>query len=230
MFMIKQLINTTTAKEVSDYLLAIKNDINCDFEIILKLLRVKKTTLKGLRPLEFIINEICDCLVLNKQCAATTLTNYLLESSLKLSLIYWKAYEKPFDNKKDFEMMYIYEVEKYIGKEMSKILNFAFEEHLIDINDMNDLKKLMLEYRNHIDHASNNKSIRNLRIPIATLDLNTNESTENLNAKVTGNPLLYLIAQEDFMRINAYDYFMHVFSYILKWDDMLHERYNKINK
>lgn len=88
----------------------------------------------------------------------------------------------------------------------------------------------MLEYRNHIDHASNNKSIRNLRIPIATLDLNTNESTENLNAKVTGNPLLYLIAQEDFMRINAYDYFMHVFSYILKWDDMLHERYNKINK
>ena len=52
--MIKQLINTTTAKEVSDYLLAIKNDINCDFEIILKLLRVKKTILKGLRPLKFI--------------------------------------------------------------------------------------------------------------------------------------------------------------------------------
>lgn len=58
MFMIKQLINTTTAKEVSDYLLAIKNDINCDFEIILKLLRVKKTTLKGLRPLKFIIKSV----------------------------------------------------------------------------------------------------------------------------------------------------------------------------
>lgn len=50
--MIKQLINTTTAKEVSDYLLAIKNDINCDFEIILKLLRVKKNYTERIKAFE----------------------------------------------------------------------------------------------------------------------------------------------------------------------------------
>ena len=83
---------------------------------------------------------------------------------------------------------------------------------------------LMLEYRDHIDHASNNKYIREARTIIATYDFSTKETTENLNATVIGNPLLYLNTQECFMRKAAYGYLTHVYSYVFKWDKMIDER------
>lgn len=195
-----------------------------------QLLAVQKTYLRGLRPLMSIVCEICDCLIINKQCAAMTLTNHLLESSLKLSLILWKANEKPFDNVRAFEKIYEKEVKLYMGNMLSRNIKLALEETLINDIEGKELTELMLEYRNHIDHASNNKYVRGVETIIATLNLSTGESTENLNAKVTGNPLLYLNAQEGFMRAYAYDYFMRVFSYIMKWDNKIHERYIQNNK
>ena len=158
-----------------------------------------------------------------------TLTNHLFESSLKLSLILWKAYGKPFDCTKDFETMYKDEVKTYIGKKMGENLKFAIEENMINNDEYKDLSDLMLEYRDHIDHASNNKYIRESRTIIATYDFSTKETTENLNATVIGNPLLYLNTQESFMRKAAYGYFTHVYSYVMKWDKMLDERYIRNN-
>lgn len=90
----KLTIPSPTAEEVKDTLLKIKGEMLNDSEKIVTLIAIKYNKLSGLKPLWFVINEICDCLIMNKQCAAMTLTNHLLESSLKLSLILWKAYEK----------------------------------------------------------------------------------------------------------------------------------------
>lgn len=225
----KQIINAPSSKEIIDNLLHVKSEMNSNTEEIIHLVSVKHIKLNGLRPLKSIIDEICDCIILNKQCAAITLTNYLLEATLKLSLILWKAHEKPFDNTKSFEAIYENEVKLFIGKEMSKNIASALEEKLIDEEEKDDLEEMMIEYRNHIDHASNNTIIRNARTMVATWDLRTNKTNENLNAKITGNPMLYISAQIEFMRECAYNYFMHVVSYILKWDKMLHERYEQCN-
>ena len=225
----KLTIPSPTAEEVKDTLLRIKGEMLNDSEKIVTLIAIKYNKLSGLKPLWFVINEICDCLIMNKQCAAMTLTNHLLESSLKLSLILWKAYENPHDNSKDFETMYKKEVKMYIGKKMGENLKYAIEENMINNDEFKDLSDLMLEYRDHIDHASNNKYIRESRTIIATYDFSTKETTENLNATVIGNPLLYLNTQESFMRKAAYGYFTHVYSYVMKWDKMLDERYIRNN-
>lgn len=225
----KLTIPFPTAELVKKSLLKIKCEMLEDSEKVIALIAIKHNKLYRLQPLWFVINEICDCLIMNKQCAAITLTNHLLESSLKLSLILWKAYESPFDNSKDFETMFKKEVKMYIGKKMGENLDFALEGKLISNDEHQYLTTLMLEYRDHIDHASNNKYIRDMRTIIATYDFATKESTENLNARVTNNPLLYLNSQENFMRKYAYDYFSRVYYQILKWDKMIHDRYTQNN-
>ena len=155
----KFTIPSPTAEEVKDSLMKIKGEMLENSEKIVTLIAIKYNKLSRLKPLWYVINEICDCLIMNKQCAAMTLTNHLLESSLKLSLILWKAYENPHDNSKDFETMYKKEVKMYIGKKMGENLKYATEENMINNDEFKDLSDLMLEYRDHIDHASNNKYI-----------------------------------------------------------------------
>lgn len=50
--------------------------------------RIKQEQLLALKPLKFAVNEICNCLIAKHEVAAFTLTNYLFEASLKLTLIY----------------------------------------------------------------------------------------------------------------------------------------------
>ena len=225
----KFILPRPTNEEVEEVLLNIKGETIVDNKQLITIIAIKRNMLSYLKPLWFVVNEICDCLIINKQCAAMTLTNHLLESSLKLSLILWKAYGKPFDCTKDFETMYKDEVKTYIGKKMGENLKFAIEENMINNDEFKDLSDLMLEYRDHIDHDSNNKYIRESRTIIATYDFSTKETTENLNATVIGNPSLYLNTQESFMRKAAYGYFTHVYSYVMKWDKMLDERYIRNN-
>ena len=68
---------------------------------------IKKGGLKVLNPIGFIIDEICDCLLLDKYVAATTATNLLFEESLKLALIFHDSHGKTLEeaNKKANELV-----------------------------------------------------------------------------------------------------------------------------
>ena len=217
------VIQSPSIKETVENLLMIKGDINNDAEKVISFLAVKRNKLQGLKPLWFIINEICDCLITNKQCAAMTLTNHLLESSIKLSLILWKANLRGIDESKDFEAMYKDEIKEIQGKEMSGNLSSALDNGLISEEEYKDLSELKLEYRHHISHASNNKYIRDAKTIIMTYDTLKSESSEK-EVGIIGHPLLNLLAQESFMRQNAERYFMHVYSYIMEWDKKIHEQ------
>ena len=227
--MLKQTVKSPSAKEVAEDMLKIKNDMIDDVDKIITFLAIRRNKLQGLKPLCFLINEICECLITNKQCAAMTLTNHLLESSIKLALILWSATLRGVDETKDFEVMYKDEIKNYQGKEMSENLTSALECKLITEEEYKDLSELKLEYRHHISHASNNKYVRNAKTTIMTYDTATSESSEK-EVGVTGNPILNLLAQESFMRQNAEGFFMHVYSYIMIWDAKIHQHYLFKNK
>ena len=225
----EQKIKSPSTKEVVEDLLKIKNGTIDDVDKIITFLAIRRNKLQGMKPLWFLINEICECLITNKQCAAMTLTNHLLEASIKLALILWNADIREVDETKDFEVMYKEEIKDYQGKEMSENLASALESKLISDEEYKDLSELKLEYRHHISHASNNKYIRSARTMIMTYDAATSESSEK-EVSVTGNPILNLLAQESFMRQNAEGYFMHVYSYIMTWDAKIHQHYLSKNR
>lgn len=105
----KTVIPPPTVEQVKESLLKIKGEMLGDSQELTTLIAIKYNKLTELKPLWFIIDEICDCLILNKQCAAMTLTNHLLESSLKLTLVLF-CKEKSIEGIEDFDTLYKKEI------------------------------------------------------------------------------------------------------------------------
>lgn len=219
----KLLLPSPTTEEVKNTLLEIKTNMLSGSEKITTLVAIKYNKLSLLKPLWFLINEICECLILNKQCAAMTLTNHLLESSLKLTLILFSKDRDNIDETADFDTMYADEISDFQGAKMKDNLKVAKEKNIIDEDERNDLQNMMLEYRHHISHASNNKYVRNAKTKIWIYDYSTANTSEK-EVGVMGNPSLNMLALEQFMRQKAFNYFTHVYAYIAKWDKLLSEK------
>ena len=218
----KTVIPPPTVEQVKESLLKIKGEMLGDSQELTTLIAIKYNKLTELKPLWFIIDEICDCLILNKQCAAMTLTNHLLESSLKLTLVLF-CKEKSIEGIEDFDTLYKKEIENFQGDTMKNNLKVAKEKNIINEDDYKDLCKMMIEYRHHISHASNNKYIREARTKIWSYDF-FDSSTYEKEVGVTGNPQLNLSALELFMRQEAFRYFTHVYMYITKWDKIIRDK------
>ncbi|MBR5395123.1 MAG: hypothetical protein IK144_08595 [Bacteroidaceae bacterium] len=190
-----------------------------------KLEIIKQKQLVSLKPIKFIVNEVCDCLVKKQEVAAFTLTNYLFEASLKTTLIYWESGGKHIEDLKDFENLYRKGTKKYLGKDLYKVIEAAKCSNLITPEERESLLLFLNHFRNPFSHASNNAEISSSMIE------SFDESMSSKEISVSGNPILYFDYQERYMRRRAYHYFMELYSYILKWDKMISElRHRNDNK
>lgn len=182
-----------------------------------KLEIIKQKQLVSLKPIKFVVNEVCDCLVKKQEVAAFTLTNYLFEASLKTALIYWESGGKPIEDLKDFENLYRKGTKKYLGKDLYKVIEAAKRSNLITSEEGESLLFSLNHFRNPFSHASNNAEIS------SSLIESFDESMSLSKISVSGNPILHFDYQERYMRRRAYHYFMELYSYILKWDKMINE-------
>lgn len=87
----------------------------------LLIMNLSNTQLRILKPLLPDIQEICDCLFLQKYMAAITLTNLLFETMVKLTLVFHEANGRTLDDGYDFENIYEKELNKY-GKNNSSLI------------------------------------------------------------------------------------------------------------
>ncbi len=182
-----------------------------------KLEKVKQEQLFALKPLKFAVNEICSCLAAKHEVAAFTLTNYLFEASLKLTLIYWESGGKLIENLNDFEDLYRKGTKKYLGKDIYKVIGSAKQSKMITEEEGNELLFLLHHYRDPFSHASNNFEINKIKILSFDVSMNCRKITVN------GNPTLYFDNQERYMRNMVHQYFFKLYSYIKKWDVMIGE-------
>ena len=182
-----------------------------------KLEKVKQEQLFALKPLKFAVNEICSCLAAKHEVAAFTLTNYLFEASLKLTLIYWESGGKLIENLNDFEDLYRKGTKKYLGKDIFKVIGSAKQSKMITEEEGNELLFLLHHYRDPFSHASNNSDINKIKILSFDVSMNCRKITVN------GNPTLYFNNQDRYMRNMAHQYFFKLYSYIKKWDAMIGE-------
>ena len=190
-----------------------------------ELAKIKQEKLLSLKPIKFVVNEVCDCLVKKQEVAAFTLTNYLFEASLKITLIYWESGGKLIEDLKDFENLYRKGTKKYLGKDLFKVIGAAKRSKLITSEERESLLFLLNQFRDPFSHASNNAEISSSMIE------SFDESMLSREISVSGNPILYFDCQERYMRRRAYHYFMELYSYILKWDKMISElRHRNDNK
>ena len=188
-----------------------------------KLEIIKQKQLVSLKPIKFVVNEVCDCLVKKQEVAAFTLTNYLFEASLKTALIYWESGGKLIEDLKDFENLYRKGTKKYLGKDLYKVIEAAKRSNLITSEEGESLLFSLNHFRNPFSHASNNAEIS------SSLIESFDESMSLSKISVSGNPILYFDYQERYMRRRAYHYFMELYSYILKWDKMINELRSRNN-
>ena len=182
-----------------------------------KLEIIKQKQLVSLKPIKFVVNEVCDCLVKKQEVAAFTLTNYLFEASLKTTLIYWESGGKLIEDLKDFENLYRKGTKKYLGKDLFKVIEAAKRSKLLTSKEGESLQFFLNHFRDPFSHASNNAEINSSMI------VSFDESMSFRKISVSGNPILYYDYQERYMRGMAYHYFMMLYSYIQKWDKMINE-------
>lgn len=189
----------------------------------IELAKIKQEKLLSLKPIKFIVNEVCDCLVKKQEVAAFTLTNYLFEASLKIALIYWESGGQFIEDLKDFENLHRKGTKKYLGKDLFKVIGAAERSKLITSEERESLLFFLNHFRDPFSHASNNAEISSSMI--ASFD----ESMSYKKISVSGNPILYFDYQERYMRGRVYHYFMDLYSYVLKWEKMINELRHRNN-
>ena len=186
---------------------------------------IRMGKLEIMNPISFIIDEICDCLLMDKYVAATTATNLLLEETLKLALIIDDSKGKTLDNGVVFEHMYQEEVDQNIDKKLSVNIDKASKKGLIDDKEKEELHYMRQQFRNPFSHGSHNEAIKGAKMLIATANINDVSNIKYKKVPVTNQPLLYYLAKHEFLKREAIGYFLKVYHYIVSFDKKLQQLY-----
>lgn len=194
--------------------------IESDTNTRLLLMNLSSTRLFILKSLLPDIQEICDCLFLQKYMAAITLTNLLFETMVKLTLVYHEANGRTLDDGYDFENIYEKELDKYGKMDLRKNIKTLHEKDIITSEVRDRLFYLKNSFRNPYSHGSNNKYVENATKDLYEGHLGSNEIKESI-APVTGNPYLLLDARRSFVRQYGLGYFAEIVNYITTFDKEL---------
>ena len=97
----------------------------------LLIMNLSNTQLRILKSLLPDIQEICDCLFLQKYMAAITLTNLLFETMVKLTLVYHEANGRTMDDGYDFGNIYETELNKYGEKNLGENIAILYKKKII---------------------------------------------------------------------------------------------------
>lgn len=192
----------------------------------LLIMNLSNTQLRILKSLLPDIQEICDCLFLQKYMAAITLTNLLFETMVKLTLVYHEANGRTMDDGYDFENIYETGLNKYGEKNLGENIAILYKKKIITSEERDRLCYLKNSFRNPYSHGSNNKYVESAKTKLYEGHLGSNEIKECI-ATVKGNPYLLLDARRTFIRQYGLGYFAEIVNYITTFDKELQKLYHK---
>lgn len=192
----------------------------------LLIMNLSNTQLRILKSLLLDIQEICDCLFLQKYMAAITLTNLLFETMVKLTLVYHEANGRTMDDGYDFGNIYETELNKYGEKNLGENIVILYKKKIITSEERDRLCYLKNSFRNPYSHGSNNKYVESAKTKLYEGHLGSNEIKECI-ATVKGNPYLLLDARRTIIRQYGLGYFAEIVNYITTFDKELQKLYHK---
>ena len=214
-----------TEEEISQRIatgLSVESDTNTR----LLLMNLSNTQLRILKSLLPDIQEICDCLFLQKYMAAITLTNLLFETMVKLTLVYNEANGRTLDDGYEFDNIYENELNKYGKKNLGENIETLYIKNAITSEQRDKLLELKNIFRNPYSHGSNNKYVESATTKLYEGHLGSDEIKES-KVTVTGNPHLLLDARRTFIKKYGLAYFIEIVKYISNFDKKIQDLYPK---
>lgn len=191
------------------------------------LCEIMETNLLVLGILNPIIAEICSCFYLQKNMAAVTLTNHLLESAIKFALVFKEGNGKTIDDQAMMDSLFEKECKMYMYEDMGKNIGTLYTKRMITKDQKKRLIQFKNLYRNAYSHASNNAFVEHASTPIVIGNLSNPDYIENKQARVACNPLLLVDARINFVERTGFGYFQEVVNLIVILDRQIHQLYEK---
>lgn len=149
----------TMEDRLEQFVKDLKDQINSNYDIIKGIFNQEY----GYPELDPLRDEICKCIICGFNQAAITLTNHLLESSLKKCL----AMRFSIENKKEnveLEDAFKGGIDEYDDKLLEDTINRACSQGLITKEQKIVFKKFKDDFRNPYSHASTNKIFKDLKV------------------------------------------------------------------
>lgn len=218
------------AEEIKRILGDVGSMPTCCVAIQCSLCDIMETKLTLLNSLYPILAEICSCFYLQKNMAAVTLTNHLLESAIKFALVFKEGNGKTIDDPRTMDTLFEKECKMYMGKDLGVNIKTLFNKGMITASQKNLLNQLKNLYRNPYSHASNNALVNTASTQIVCGDFSKPSCLEERQAKVAYNPLLMVDARIDFINRKGFDYFQEVVHLMVNLDRQIHQIYETKKK
>ncbi len=147
-------------------------------------------------------DEICKCVLCDLHQAAITLTNHLLESSLKKCL----AMTYSISNKQNdikLEDTFKEGITKFDQLNLDDTINRACTQGLITKEQKKVLKKFKDEYRNPYSHAITSQIFKDTTVKGKTISLNEGENSENLLKRIFDDESDGVLSVKDILPIQG---------------------------
>lgn len=213
-----KLDQETIDRNVAESIISLVKDEK-SLQLITNLKIKRLSVLKMLSP---IVEQICDCLYFQHNYAALTLTNYLFEAMIKLSLILHTGKEKALSGDNSFEEIYSEYIEEYKSGDLHPNIEKIYKLGMITTLQRDRLLDLKDLFRNPFSHFSGNSYINNTSTDIYCGDLKDPQlNIVKKTIKVDSIPKFMVDARLNFMQKYSLSYFCEIHNYLILLDEQL---------
>ncbi|SEM14187.1 hypothetical protein SAMN04488008_11028 [Maribacter orientalis] len=196
-----------------------------DFDL-LQVARIKpffEDELTVLDNLKEVRTEICYCIFFGLNQAAITLTNHLLEDTLKTGLLYSEYGVKLLNDLNDMDTFYKDGLDKYNGLDLSGTINRSCSKGLISKEEKKILHEFRERLRNGFSHSDSRKIFKDIKVPFWMGSFRDIDE-EKLNFKecsISDIPQFQGLAKSELAKNHSFHYFNCVYGILKKIEKKL---------
>lgn len=217
------MIPTVTEVEVKETLAKLVDSSNMPY--ISKLIGIKKIKFSFMRSLNPIVDQVCDCLLINADIAAITLTNFLIERTLKLAVIIKEGKGKTYNGDIPLDQVFKEEIEMYDNKKMEQIINRGKSLGIITKEESEFLKGYRVKYRNPFSHAELGAILTGVTVTTYEASLSNPTDMVEKKASLSTTPLFQDWGLVQYCKKHSFAYFIEIVVLAHKIEERLQELY-----
>lgn len=154
--------------------------------------------------------EICDCILVSASQAAVTLTNHLLEKSLKALLMHNEPTDQNYTDGAQIEAHFENLNNQYGGMILQNTINACLAKGLITTEQVTNLHEFRKKFRNAFGHADPNKTFGETKKRIGIFNPIIHEKVKFSEVKVANFPFLQDTTQKAIANNECVNYFRYV--------------------
>jgi hypothetical protein len=160
--------------------------------------------------LDSIRNEICDCILVDSTQAAVTLTNHLLEKSLKALLMHSEPSNQNYTDAAEIEAHFENLNNQYGGMMLNRTIDTCAEKGLITAEQASKLHDFRGKFRNAFGHADPQKTFGERKKRVGIFNPYVHNEVQAAEVKVANFPFLQDTTQKQIADSEGVDYFRYV--------------------